>query len=405
MRDGKCRKCLREGNFAKNCPNQEVCLSCKKPGHRRQDCWAKNTYARRAGAFPFEMEEERRSERGNSFDRYYGNDRESVMITDEEREGDEGQEVEYRVDNQGEDNDERQENPQYNPESWIGEQSDAHLKEVQRKDCIDGEENDQREIENSEMVEQAHHDEEGEVVTNDQVAREESEADIEQTHEEERLVTPEAANRDQEEENTVEEDVVDEESCEADDTESRTILEDKANEEIQQTLEERVYEGEESEKIGDGENNKTLESGGNEETSLSDEVRVEEKINKKKEGGNENIERNKGEEKKNITSFDRKESGKEARRNGKKETSGTRENGQDRKKDKSGERHEEEKRNDVMNSERGRQKSKNFQQKGIQITTMHQFLQRSRSESVKRPRPETPSQSDLSAKRRDSKGM
>ena len=33
----QCRRCLREGHKAIDCPNEEVCLSCKLPGHRKGD--------------------------------------------------------------------------------------------------------------------------------------------------------------------------------------------------------------------------------------------------------------------------------------------------------------------------------------------------------------------------------
>ena len=33
----QCRRCLKEGHKAIDCPNEEVCLSCKQPGHRKGD--------------------------------------------------------------------------------------------------------------------------------------------------------------------------------------------------------------------------------------------------------------------------------------------------------------------------------------------------------------------------------
>ena len=35
-----CRRCLQKGHMARDCPNDEICLDCKKPGHRRghPDC-------------------------------------------------------------------------------------------------------------------------------------------------------------------------------------------------------------------------------------------------------------------------------------------------------------------------------------------------------------------------------
>ena len=33
----QCRRCLKEGHKAIDCPNEEVCLSCKLPGHRKGD--------------------------------------------------------------------------------------------------------------------------------------------------------------------------------------------------------------------------------------------------------------------------------------------------------------------------------------------------------------------------------
>ena len=30
-----CRRCLQKGHMARDCPNEEICLDCRKPGHRR----------------------------------------------------------------------------------------------------------------------------------------------------------------------------------------------------------------------------------------------------------------------------------------------------------------------------------------------------------------------------------
>ena len=34
----ECRKCLQKGHSAKDCQNEEVCLTCRKPGHKRDNC-------------------------------------------------------------------------------------------------------------------------------------------------------------------------------------------------------------------------------------------------------------------------------------------------------------------------------------------------------------------------------
>ena len=33
----QCRKCFESGHWASSCPNEEKCLECRQPGHRRGD--------------------------------------------------------------------------------------------------------------------------------------------------------------------------------------------------------------------------------------------------------------------------------------------------------------------------------------------------------------------------------